>query len=295
MSPHQLASFHRPTSSAELIGLLRELGDSALIIGGGTFVHGLEARGLLFGIEALIDIQELGLNTLNFDSDGLIVGATTNYTQLEQTEQIRNDPAYGAISDALRYPPVQIKNVGTVGGSISASCPFFDVPVAFTALDGTVRAEGENGTRAIALGDFFVGLFENALEEHEFTAAVTVPPQPANTASAFLKYETNANDLAIINSGVRVSTDESGACREARVVIGGGVGETIVRSPSAEAVLVGGRLDDRVLQSAGEAVSADIEPLSDHRASARYRTAIAKVLTERALKRAVVRLSGDTR
>lgn len=290
MSLHALQNFHRPTDSDEVVGLLERYGEVALIVGGGTFVHGLEARGLLFGIEALIDIQGLGFDSLTSGPEGLTIGATATYAQLEESANVQGTAALGAIKDTLKYPPVQIKNVGTVGGSVSASCPFFDVPVALMALDGVVHAQGANGSREIGLAQFFAGLFENSLAANEFTAKLVVPPPPPNTASAFIKFETNANDLAIVNVAVRITVDASGVCRDARVVVGGGVGETLVRSSSSEQLLNGEKLDAELFQAAGQAVRSDIEPISDHRASSQYRSTLAAVLTQRALSEAVNRL-----
>ena len=116
------------------------------------------------------------------------------------------------------------------------------------------------------------------------------PRLPARSSSAFIKLETNANDLAIVNVAVRVTLDESGSCQEARVVVGGGVAETPVRALASENLLQGERISDELLQRAGVAAQADLQPMSDHRASAAYRSAMAKTLTERALQRAVARL-----
>jgi xanthine dehydrogenase small subunit len=135
-----------------------------------------------------------------------------------------------------------------------------------------------------------VGLFQNALEANEFVAALFLPRQPARTASAFIKLETNANDLAIVNVAVRISLDSAGVCREARVVIGGGVAETPVRALATEKLLQGSALTADILQQAAAAVHSDVQPMSDHRASAAYRSAMAQTLTQRALRRALERL-----
>jgi carbon-monoxide dehydrogenase medium subunit len=282
--------FCLPDDGDEVVGLLERYGDAALILAGGTFVHGLEARGLLSEIEALIDIQKLDLGAVETDSAGLLAGATTTGATLAQAPAVRSDPRLGALSDALAYLPVQIRNVATVGGCVAAACPFFDLPVAFIALDGAVDARGRGGTRTIGLEEFFTGMFESSLLPGEFLVELRLPQAPSRSASAFLKLETNASDLAIVNAAVRLTLDEGGACTDARVVLGG-VGSTPVRSPAAERVLRGASVDGDVLREAGEAVAADIEPLSDHRASGAYRKTVAKVLVHRALERALTRLN----
>ena len=290
MSLTSVKEYFTPDGNEEVLELLKTYGDGALIVAGGSFVHGLDARNLLTGIEVLIDIQNLGLNQVTSDSAGLSIGAMVTFVELQQIKEVQNAAALGAVRDALNYPPVQIRNVATVGGNIAAACPYFDQPTAFMALGGVVSAQGPGGSREIGLEDFFAGLFENSLETSEFVTGLILPLLPARSSSAFLKLETNANDLAIINVAVRVTLDKSGLCQEARVVVGGGVGETPVRVVAAEALLQAEKLSDDLLQRAGEAVQSELQPMSDHRASAAYRSAVAKTLTQRALQQAVARL-----
>jgi CO/xanthine dehydrogenase FAD-binding subunit len=280
--------YFTPDGNEEVLELLKTYGDGALIVAGGSFVHGLDARNLLTGIEVLIDIQNLGLNQVTSDSAGLSIGAMVTFAELQQVKEIQNAAALGAVRDALNYPPVQIRNVATVGGNIASACPYFDLPTAFMALAAVVSAQGPGGSREIGLEDFFEGLFQNTLEASEFVTGLILPLLPARSSSAFLKLE--ANDLAIINVAVRVTLDKSGLCQEARVIVGGGVGETPVRMVAAEALLQAEKLSDDLLQRAGEAVQSELQPMSDHRASAAYRSAVAKTLTERALQQAVARL-----
>lgn len=291
MSLTSVKEYFTPDGNEEVLELLKTYGDGALIVAGGSFVHGLDARNLLTGIEALIDIQNLGLDQVTSDSAGLSVGAMVTFAELQQVKEIQSAAALGAVRDALNYPPVQIRNVATVGGNIAAACPYFDLPTAFMALGAIVTAQGPGGSREIGLEDFFAGLFQNTLEASEFVTGLFLPLLPARSSSAFLKLETNANDLAIINVAVRVTLDKSGLCQEARVVVGGGVGETPVRVVAAEALLQAEKLSVDLLQRAGEAVQSDLQPMSDHRASAAYRSAVAKTLTERALQQAVARLN----
>lgn len=290
MALTSVESFYSPEDAKGVIALLDKHEDSALIVAGGTFLHGLVSRGLLTGVEALINIQKLGLNKIKVGADRIDIGATTLLAQLQDCAEVKEKAWLGAIKDAMEYPPMQIMNSGTIGGSISASCPFFDFPISLLALDGTVVAEGGEGTREIPLQEFFAGLFENSLGSNEFVTGVKIPIPAGFCSSAFIKMETNANDLAILNVGVRLGMNDAGACADARVFIGGGVGETAVRGPSAEKVLIGSTIDDVLIEKAALAVLDDVDPLSDHRASAEYRKAMSKVLLQRALRRAVERL-----
>lgn len=285
-------TFYTPEDDKTVIDLLEKHRDSVLIVAGGTFLHGLVSRGLLAGIDALIDIQKLGLDYIRSSADGFEIGAMTRFAQLKASANIQDTAWMGAIKDAIEYPPAQVMNAATVGGCVASSCPFFDLPVSLLALNAVVQARGPDGDRDIQLEEFFPGLFENALQSNEFITGLFLPSGDSNSISAFIKMATNANDLAILNVAVSLNTDGSGVCEQARVFVGGGVGEAPVRAPSAEAVLTGATLSADVFTQAAEAAKSDVDPISDHRASAEYRTAMTKVLLERTLRKAVERLPG---
>ena len=291
VSLNKLQEYYLPKDGSAVVELLHKHKEGATIVAGGTFIHGLIARGLVTDVEALIDISRLGLNYVKTDQGQLRIGATTIFAQLDASAEIRDKPIFAAIRDALEYPPTQIRNSATVGGCVSASCPFFDLPVTFLALDGVAHAQGKAGTRDVPLKDFFPGLFTNALEPDEFMSELSIPIPAGKSASAFIKLETNANDLAILNTAVWLGLDGSGKCDRSRVVIGGGVGEVPVRSPSAEQALQGKALTAELCVTAGQTAKNDVDPLSDHRASAQYRKAMTAVLVERALKKTMGRLA----
>jgi carbon-monoxide dehydrogenase medium subunit len=289
MAIPELQEFCLPGSHDEVTQLLSKYGDAALFVAGGTFLHGLEARGFLSGVEALIDLRKLGLGDVTEEKGGIRAGATANFAALEKLPVI-DTPAFGALRDALDYPPAQIMNLATVGGSIAASCPFFDVPTAFQVLDGVVTVQGAGGSRKLTLDQIYSGLFQNSLEAGEYITGLHLPRQDGKTASAYLKLETNANDLALVGTAVRISLGWSGKIKDPRVVLGGGLNETCVRSRAAEAELEGQRPSEEVFKRAAAAIDGDIEPISDHRGSAEYRAHIGRLYTERALARAHQRL-----
>lgn len=290
MSLTSLKEYFAPKDEAELLALLERYHRSALIVAGGSFVHGLDARGLLLGVEALIDIRNLGLKEVTSDSEGMSIGAMVTFTELQKLEEVQNSAALGAVRDALNHPPLQIRNVATIGGNIAAACPYFDLPTALMSLDAVVKVRGPDGQRDLDLQQMMVGLFQNALEPNELVTGLFLPKLPERSSSAFLKLETNVNDLAIVNVAVRLSLDPGGICQEARVAIGGGVAETPVRAMAAERLLQGQPISDALVQQAGAAAQADLSPMSDHRASGAYRSLMVKTLTERALRLALGRL-----
>jgi carbon-monoxide dehydrogenase medium subunit len=286
----EVKEFFVPQEAGEVAALLARFGNRAVVLAGGTFLHGLAARGLLHGVDAFIYLGKAGLSYVKQVDGVLAVGAMTTFTELGSAEPVRNLPALGAIKDALQYPPAQIRNMATVGGCVASASPLFDLPVAFLALDGTVKALGPKGEREIALRKFYLDYFEHALEKNEFLTQVRLPKAAARSASAFLKLDTNANDLALLNVGVCVTLDASGNCRDVRVALGGGIGKIPVRAAACEAVLNGQRPTRERVSESAQVVSSDIHTVSDHRASAQYRTAAARVLVKRALGRALSRL-----
>lgn len=290
MSLTSVKEYLTPAAREEVPALLKRFGDAGMIVAGGSFVHGLDARDLLLGIEALIDIRNLGLDELAADSGGLVMGTMVTFAQLQRLDAVQETAAFGAIRDALTYPPLQIRNVATVGGNIASACPYFDLPTALMALDGVVQAQGSSGPRDIGLEAFQSGMFENTLEADEFVTGIRVPAPAGGTASAFIKYETNANDLAIVNVAVRITRDDNGNCRDARVALGGGVAETPVRAQAAEELLEGKPLSEETIEEAGALARQGLEPMSDHRASAAFRSLLAATLTRRALRRAQNRI-----
>ena len=287
----KLKEFCIAENAGQVDACVGKYGDNALILGGGSFIHGLEARGLLSEVEALIDIRKLGLAQVAAGADGVSFGASSTFAQLEKVAEVHSAAWLGAVKDALTYPPMQIKNVATVGGCLAASCPFFDLPTAFVALDGRVSLSRAGATREIGLAELFTGLFENCLAPGELITALKLAKPAGRSASAFIKLEGTANDLAIVNAAVRLSVDSGGVCTEARVALGGGVGDNVVRSAGAETALRGQKLTADVVQRAVDAVGQDIKPMADHRASAAYRLAMAKVFTKRALNQALGRLN----
>lgn len=282
--------FCKPETARDVVELLSGYGDRAVLLAGGTFLHGLFARGLVSGVEVLIDLQGVGLSYVRASNGTLSLGATTTFRELADTDQVKNMPELGAVRDALRYPPMQICNMATVGGCVASAYSLFDLPVALMTLDGSVKAFGPRGPRTIGLDKFYLDYFEHALEKSEFLTDVLLPKLPPRSASSFLKLESNSNDLALLNVGARITLDESGVCRDARIVLGGGVGKVPVRAVSCEDALRGQRPSRALIEKSAQHVLSDIHPVSDHRASAQYRCAVAKVYVRRALHRAMERL-----
>lgn len=292
MSIANLEEYHRPETLGEVIKLLSTYQDEALIVSGGTFIHGLFARGLIVNVKHLVDITGLKIDHIHSDNDRLIIGATALFRQLEENSVVRNDIGLGAIKDALTYPPAQVKNAASIGGCVASACPFLDLPISLLVLNASAKTFGIAGERDIKLEEFFVSLFENSMEENEVLRELIVPLSCGKSASAFEKLETNANDLAILNAAVSVTIEDS-VTEKVRIFVGGGVGEVPVRATSAESILKGKALSLENIEEAARCAKEDVDPLSDHRASAEYRKAMTEVLVKRCLIRSLNRLSDN--
>ena len=135
------------------------------------------------------------------------------------------------------------------------------------------------------LEEFYTGFFENAMSDEELMVEVQVPSVRPRTATAYTKFNLIGNDQGIVGVASTVTVDQSGACQEARIVLGN-AGVIPIRAKNAEQVLRGKKLGDKLLEEAGEAAAGEAEPVSDIHASEEYRRHLIKVLTKRMVKRA---------
>lgn len=282
------SKYVRTKNISETSDLLVKHGDRALIVGGGTLIHSLAARGVLAQVDVLVDIQDLGLDYVQQDDKGLRIGAMTRFSELEQVPEIMHNPTFGALRDALEYPPNQIKSIATVGGSIASSFVLFDIPIALLSLGATIHMNRGDLGREINLENLFQDYFVNTLQRGEFITELLLPSMPKETTSSFVKLETNANDLAIINIATSLTFD-SDTCKDARIFVGGGVGSVPIRTRTVEEGLRGKALTQAVLDEVSQHVGSDVKPIDDHRASSRYRMHVTNVLMRRALSRALTR------
>jgi carbon-monoxide dehydrogenase medium subunit len=177
--------------------------------------------------------------------------------------------------------------MATVGGALAHADPNQDPPVTLLALDASVELRSAGGQRVVPLGAFFRDYYETALEPGELVTGVTVPPLPPGSGAAFIKFlPRSADDYATVAVAAIVTLEAGGErCREARIALGS-VAPTPLRAQAAEALLRGGRLDERMLEAAGEAAKGEVDPLTDHRGSAEYKREMTAVMVGRALTQA---------
>jgi carbon-monoxide dehydrogenase medium subunit len=283
--------YYDPRSVEEAVSLLREHGEDAKILAGGqSLMPLLSVR--MARPEALIDLSKVaGLDYVRETEDVLAIGAMTSKRAVERSGLVeRRQPLLHAATLWIAHP--QIRNRGTVGGSMAHADPAAEYPAVALVLDAELRALGPDGERTIKAGDFFVSYLTTALEPAEVLTEVRFPVLADGTGWAFQEVSRRHGDFAMAGVAVTLSAESAGRCREARIVLFG-VGPTPIRAHGAEQMLVGEALGHALLEPAGRKASEDLdEPLSDVHASAEFRRHLAEVLTRRALAEAMARAGG---
>ena len=279
-------AYHAPTSVAEAASLLAEHGEEAkLLAGGHSLIPLMKLR--LAEPSVLIDLGKIGdmAYIREADGGGLAIGAMTTYASLVSAELVR-ERAPALADAAAQVADAQVRNMGTIGGSLAHADPAGDLPAVAIALRAELVTSSTGGHRTISADDFFVDLFTTALEAGEILNEVRIPALPPNSGSAYAKFGNKASHYAIVGVAAVVSRNADGSCAGASVGITG-AGANAVRAADAEAALVGSALDDAAIKAAAAAAGNGIEFNEDVHASAEYRAHLTAVYAERAIRAAV--------
>ena len=276
--------YRAPRTVEEALAILREYGEDARVIAGGTaLVTMLRQRLVRPGcLVSLRDVQ--GLDRIEATNGALRLGALVTHREAETSPLVRE--RIPVLAETFRrVATVRIRHMATLGGALAHADPNQDPPVTLLALGARVQIRGDGGQRELAVDEFFRDYYESALEPGEIVTGVTVPVPPAGRGAAFVKFlPRTADDYATVAVAAIVTLDGD-RCREARIALGS-VGVTPLRGRAAEALLSGERISEGLVEAAGEAVKAEVDPLSDHRGSAAYKRAMAAVMVRRALTQA---------
>jgi carbon-monoxide dehydrogenase medium subunit len=277
-----------PATLDEAIKLLAESGGDAKILAGGHSL--LPAMKLRLAQPAkLIDLRKVpGLNEIRVDSSGVTIGAMVTHADVARSPEIQR--ALPALAEAAAVVgDLQVRNRGTIGGSLAHADPAGDPPAAFLALDGSVVARGPNGERTIAGTDFFVDILTTALNEDEIVTAVKFPALPARTGTAYAKFDHPASHYALTGVAAAATLGSGGSIERVRIGVTG-VGPKAYRASAVEDALVG-KGADAIAEAAAHAADG-IDCNDDIHASAEYRAHLATVFTRRALQAALSRAGG---
>jgi aerobic carbon-monoxide dehydrogenase medium subunit len=276
--------YRAPRTVDETLTVLREYGEDARVIAGGTALVTM-LRQRLVRPGCLVSLRDVGgLDRIETANGALRLGALVTHRQAETSPLVRE--RIPVLAETFRrVATVRIRHMATLGGALAHADPNQDPPVTLLALGARVQVRGAGGPRELAIDEFFRDYYESALGPGEIVTGVTVPVPAAGSGAAFVKFlPRTADDYATVAVTAIVSLDGD-RCREARVALGS-VGVIPLRGRAAEALLSGERLGEAVIEAAGEAVKAEVDPLSDHRGSAAYKRDMAAVMVRRALTRA---------
>lgn len=278
-------AYHRPTSLDEAIGLLAGDDDARPLAGGHSLLPMMKLR--LAQPSALVDIGHIpGLDGIEVEGNELRIGALATHGSVATSELVREQCHVLALT-ADGIGDRQVRNRGTIGGSLAHADPGADYPTVLAALGATVILEGPDGEREVAADEFFTGVFTTALESGELITAVRVPVVGAGTGAAYEKHRHPASGYAVAGVAAVVKV-EDGKCATARLVVGGVTG-TPVHASDAEQVMIGiAPVDEERIAEAAEKVPAALSgALSDTYASGEYRVHLGQVLAKRAIKTAL--------
>jgi carbon-monoxide dehydrogenase medium subunit len=281
--------YHAPKTLDEAIALLGRLGDTAKILAGGqSLIPAMRFR--LAAPETLVDIGRIrDLAYVEERGDHLAIGAMTRENALEASPAVA--ASYPLLLDTAKViaDPV-VRNKATVGGNLAHADPANDHPATMLAYGAQIIARGAAGTRTIAIDDLFVGLFETSLKPGEILTEVRIPKPGKSSGGAYLKIERKVGDYAI--AAVAVQLELAGAAIKSVRIGLTNVSSVPMRARTAEAALAGKQPTDDVLEAAGKAAAAECDPSADLRGQIDYKRDLVRVLTKRAVRRAVERAQG---
>ena len=280
-------AYHAPKSLTEATALLAKLGDGAKVLSGGqSLIPLMKLR--LTSPPHVVDINGIqGLAYLK-EADGFLrIGALTRESDLDESELIRT--RYPLLHDTCKViaDPL-VRNMATVGGNLAHGDPANDHPAAMLALGAQVVAVGGKGERRIPIASFFTGPFETALEPDEILTEIRVPVPPAGSGGAYVKMERKVGDFATAAVAAQVTLAASGVCESAGIGLTN-VGLTPIQASRAEAALKGKRPDEAAIAEAAGLAAEAAQPTDDLRGPAEYKKDLVRVLTTRALRRALER------
>jgi len=278
--------YHRPGTLDEALKLLKQHGDEAKVLSGGmSLLPMLKLR--LASFAHLVDLNRIpGLDYIKEEKGTLKIGAMTRQAALERSEVIKNK--YPILADAtpLIADPL-VRNRGTVGGNVANGDPGNDQPAIMIALGATYVAQGGK-ERTIAANQFYKGLYDTALARNEILTEIRIPAPPPKSGGAYVKLKRKTGDFAVAAAAVQLTLNAKGAVESARIALTN-AGLTPVEAADAAKYLVGKTPDDKTIAEAAKMAAAKSQPSADRRGSVEYKKEMARVLTARALKKAVER------
>ena len=274
-------------SVEEALQLMAKHGDDAkLLAGGHSLIPAMKLR--VAAPRTLIDLGTVsGLSGVKIEGNHLIIGALTVHADVASSKLVRKHLP-GLADAASVIGDMQVRNRGTIGGSVAHADPAADFPVILTALNASFVARSSSGSRSIAADDFFTDFYTTAMAANEILTEIRIPLPPSGSGTAYVKLPHPASGYAVVSAGVLVTRQSSGSCASARVAVGG-VGSGPIRARATENELQGKLLTPEVIAAAAAKAAESTNPMDDAYADAEYKRHMAAVFGRRAIEKAVER------
>jgi CO/xanthine dehydrogenase FAD-binding subunit len=284
-------SYLRPTNLQEALTFLEEYGEDAKILSGGqSLIPTMNMR--LSAAAYLIDISRISdLNYIKLEDDFLTVGALTKHKDIENSDLVKEECPL--LSEAIKWVGhAQIRNRGTVGGSIAHGDPSAELPCVLTALRGEIVIVNVDGSEEVLLPEeFFLTYMLTSLQPDQMVKEVRFPIIPKESGSAFVEVARRHGDFGLAEVAAVVDLDDMGQLTNVKIAVGG-VNPTPIALEQVEDYLNGKKLTDEVLRQVSDLIQESVDPESDLHGTAEYRQELAGTLTVRALRIAVERARG---
>src|SRR5215831_4750482 len=276
--------YYAPRSLTEAVSFLAAHKDDVKILSGGQSLLPL-MKMRLSKPEYVVDIGRIpGLDAITLEGNSIMVGGMVTHAQLESSDLLmKSCPLLP--QTATTIADVQVRNRGTLGGSIAHADPAGDMPAAILALDAEIKAVGPTGERWIKAGDFFLGLLMSVLEPDEIVTAVKVPVTTGEK-TAYLKAAPRSSGFAVVGVAVRLALDASGTVSRAAIGITG-ITDKAYRANRAEQMLMGKKPDAALMESVAAETTRNVDVIEDINGSVEYRTQLTHVYVARALEAAL--------
>lgn len=280
--------YHDPTTLAEALDLLGQLGEEAKALAGGqSLVPAMNFR--LARPANLVDLNRIPeLSYLRRENGTLVIGAMTRQREVELSSLVQG--GWPLVHGCIPFiAHVQIRNRGTVGGSLAHADPAAELPAVMAASEAEYVIRSKRGQRMVKSDQFFVTYMTTCLEPDELLVEVRVPSPPPRTGWGFQEVSRRHGDFALVGAAVLLTLDEQARISRARIAFTG-AGPVPQRGLKGEELLVGKEPSEQIFREAGEAASEELDPDSDIHASAIYRKEVGAVMVRRALVDAAARV-----
>jgi aerobic carbon-monoxide dehydrogenase medium subunit len=278
-----------PRSLKEVYGELKRYGSGGKVVAGGTALI-IMMKQRLVRPGALISLRLVrGLDQISASDGAVKIGSMVRHRDVETNGLVKR--RLPLLAETYRQvATIRVRNMATVGGGLAHADPNQDPPPALIALGALVKAGSAEGSRVIAVEEFFKDYYESVLGPEEIITEVIIPKQAAGSAGAYIKFlPRTADDYATVSAAAVVTLDKSGKVfQDVRIGLGS-VGTTPIRARGAEAVLRGQPVKAEALREAGEKAKGEVDPISDIRGSAGYKQEMVAVFVRRALEQALAR------